>query len=106
MSIRVLQHLPGFVEGDPIDTTIEKLEDFLELDFVKRWSKNYPLGVGRFETNPEYGIRENCYIYAVVLDAKTKTYHKWVVAFIYQSFDLVNEAWIKRILPTLNGTRI
>jgi hypothetical protein len=91
MSIRVLQHLPGFVDGDPIDTTIEKLEDILELDFVDRWSKDYSLGVNKFDAIPKYGIEEYCYIYANVFDESTKTNQQWVVAFVYQPYDLVKE---------------
>jgi uncharacterized protein YlbG (UPF0298 family) len=84
MSIRVVQYLPLFIDGDPIDTTVERLEEIMELEFVKRWS-DYPRKVTQFERS------DFCHIYAEVYNEHTDKVQHWTIAWVYHPMEEVKQ---------------
>jgi hypothetical protein len=100
MSIGVLQHLPGFVDGDPIYISVEKIEDILEIDYIKRWSADYQLEA--CEVDNIYRKHDSCYIQAVVYNKKTNLNERWVVAIVFHPYeeirDLLEKHFVDRLL--------
>jgi len=99
MSIRVLQHIPGFVDGDPIDISVEKIEDILEIEFIKRWSDNYLLEA--CEVDNIYRKHDSCYIQAVVYNKKTNLNERWVVAVVFHPYEEIHELLANKFIDRL-----